>query len=1270
MSQDGKETEQAAWLEAQGFTVIVDESTMQAGLSNASQSKLDELNSADLIIMGRAVGSGNFESPNKAYVNAIKAPVLQNSLYAARSQRANWFPTAGQTTTNDDGSGLAVDIVAPADPIFAAVTLTGNTCIMYNGNITAINETTHNGTTLAEINGRPLITRFTPHVEFYNGAGERPSGNFTLFSFGENPPGSFFPHNDDGKAIYLAEINRMAALGQATASSNADLKSLTLDAGTLEPAFDPAVTSYEVAPAGATEINISAEAVDFYASVAGTGAAASPSTATITVTADDGTTKDYTINILGPPVDDASLVALTSDPAGTLTPAFDAGTLTYDLEVPPNTASVTLIATATSGYATVTGDGTIDVSSGTATATVIVTAEDGTTTETYTVNISVAFYGQQVIYLMSQDGKEIEQAAWLEAQGFNLIVDESTMQAGLSNAPQSKLDELNSADLIIMGRAVGSGNFASPNKPYVNAIKAPVLQNSVYAARDFRANWFPTNGQTATNDDGSGLAVDIVAPADPIFAAVTLTDNTCIMYSGNITAIKETTHNGTTLAEINGRPLITRFTPHVEFYNGSGDRPSGNFTLFSFGENPPGSFFPHNDDGKAIYLAEINRMAALGQAPASSNADLKSLAVSVGTLSPAFDPAVTSYEVKLPAGTATDLDISGERVDFYATVAGTGTVSVPSTTTVTVTADDGTTKDYTVTVSEINDDATLSALTCDLGSLTPAFDAATLTYDLNLPFGSTSVTLTATSNDATATVAGDGTIDLSSGSASAAIVVTAQDGTTTSTYAVNITVVAKSKTIIFMTDAGEEDAQIAWLAAQGFAVVEDNATMQAGLSTASAAKLDELNDASLIIMGRGVSSTNFQGDHKPYVNAIKAPLVQNSLYAARDIRANWFPTASQTWFHNDDNGIAVKILDATDPIFAGVTLSDTGTVVMYYEDSRYINATTNNGTTLAEVDGMPAITRFTPHVEFYDDAGDRPSGNFTMFSFGEDSPRTFFPLTDDGKTIYLAELNRMAALGQAPASSNADLKSLTASAGTLSPDFDPAVTSYEIVFPAGTAADIEISGEKVDFYATVAGTGTVSVPSTTTVTVTADDGSTKDYTVTVREIGTDATLSALTTDVGSLDPVFEPGVTTYTLDVPEGTTGVNLTATASDAHATLTGDGAIDVSSGSATATITVTAEDGTTLETYTVDITVLVGVEESQASGMRVYPTVSNGIFYVELAQQAGRVRVLDITGTMIHSFKATSSLETVTVDEAGIYFILLDHEGLQEVVKVISVK
>lgn len=194
----------------------------------------------------------------------------------------------------------------------------------------------------------------------------------------------------------------------------------------------------------------------------------------------------------------------------------------------------------------------------------------------------------------------------------------------------------------------------------------------------------------------------------------------------------------------------------------------------------------------------------------SSNADLQNLIPSTGTLTPAFAPNTSSYTLNV----ANDV----ERISFIPSLAdinatavvngastpnGTSSASIPlvvgsNTVTTTVTAQDGTTtKSYTVNVIRAQSgNADLVELVPSAGSLDPAFSPSATTYALAVPTETSSLQLTPTSADPTATITVNGAT-VASGSASNAfplgigntaltVVVTAQNGTTRS-YTVNVT---------------------------------------------------------------------------------------------------------------------------------------------------------------------------------------------------------------------------------------------------------------------------------------------------------------------------------------------------------------------------------------------------------------------------------------------------------------------------------------------------
>lgn len=192
----------------------------------------------------------------------------------------------------------------------------------------------------------------------------------------------------------------------------------------------------------------------------------------------------------------------------------------------------------------------------------------------------------------------------------------------------------------------------------------------------------------------------------------------------------------------------------------------------------------------------------------SSNADLSSLSLSVGSLSPGFASNTTNYSVSVPNGT-TVLTATPTVADPGATVTvqgapvGSGTpsgniaVTNGMTINVVVTAQDTmTTKTYSVTVTVAAapalSNADLSSLSLSVGTLSPAFASNTLTYTLAIPSGTT-VTVTPTVADplATMTVQGDpvasgSPVQIAIAASAITIVVTAQD-MTLKTYTVALT---------------------------------------------------------------------------------------------------------------------------------------------------------------------------------------------------------------------------------------------------------------------------------------------------------------------------------------------------------------------------------------------------------------------------------------------------------------------------------------------------
>jgi hypothetical protein len=107
-----------------------------------------------------------------------------------------------------------------------------------------------------------------------------------------------------------------------------------------------------------------------------------------------------------------------------------------------------------------------------------------------------------------------------------------------------------------------------------------------------------------------------------------------------------------------------------------------------------------------------------------------------------------------------------------------------------------------------------------------------------------------------------------------------------------------------------------------------------------------------------------------------------------------------------------------------------------------------------------------------------------------------------------------------------------------------------------------------------------------TFTVQAEDGSTQDYTVTVRKatVNKNADLSNIEVSLGTLNPAFSADVLNYTVQLPYANTTIpTVTATKADYRANVV---ITDATTLPGTTTVLVTAEDVNITKTYTINFT------------------------------------------------------------------------------------
>ena len=211
-------------LRAEGYTVDF----KTDGYWNAlTQAKVDELNTADLVIVSGTIQSGTFATDDAEVTlwNSVTAPMLNCNPYLLRSTRWKWVNNGDSELPNNNGDQGSPDMVAvmPSHPIFYGVALeggkvkvvdptlgTGQASFIATANV-------GNGTLIAKPEGNDWIwvAEWQKGVEFYTGAGAYATNHRMYISIGyhETSDGTTIARGynltDDGWEIYLNTIRYM-----------------------------------------------------------------------------------------------------------------------------------------------------------------------------------------------------------------------------------------------------------------------------------------------------------------------------------------------------------------------------------------------------------------------------------------------------------------------------------------------------------------------------------------------------------------------------------------------------------------------------------------------------------------------------------------------------------------------------------------------------------------------------------------------------------------------------------------------------------------------------------------------------------------------------------------------------------------------------------------------------------------------------------------------------------------------------------------------------
>ena len=192
-------------------------------------------------------------------------------------------------------------------------------------------------------------------------------------------------------------------------------------------------------------------------------------------------------------------------------------------------------------------------------------------------------------------------------------------------------------------------------------------------------------------------------------------------------------------------------------------------------------------------------------------------------------------------------------------------------------------------------------------------------------------------------------------------------------------------------------------------------------------------------------------------------------------------------------------------------------------------------------------------------------------------------------------------------------------------------------------------------------------------TVTAENGSTKTYTVIVEEENNTKDITSF--KFSDLNPeaigTIDPNAQTIDITVPSGTNVVSLTPTIMHTGASVNppSDSANDFSSPQI---YTVTAHNGST-KSYTVSVNIQTLVENlSLKNSLEIYPNPASDKVYIKQSDlnKIIRISVINRTGKIVKTFAMPSAMENFSIADfmPGIYYIKADTEKGTIIKKVIK--
>ena len=633
-------------------------------------------------------------------------------------------------------------------------------------------------------------------------------------------------------------------------SSDARIKSLKFDHGTIAPSFDKNNFTYNISVDNTVKkLKISEITMvnpdTTYKITGNLKLKTGDNTVLITTTAADGTTHlEYTFNVTRKKSDNAYLSNIYTFPEHDEDEwNFDKSTYQYTLYVDQDTQKVQVLGVREDTSSKLTGNGVYTLDSDMKTVKLVVTSESGLVTRTYTVNIVRRKDSNNYLKSLTTNNGTLVPSFDKTVNDYTVTVENSVDMISLTGVAESQY-AIVSGNVKNTALNVGNNKFSitvtaqngTTNSYNINVVRlddeasklqlddlqvvegeltpkfAPAIKGYVVSIPyEYTNATFIYKTHDATAEVKIAGNENFVVGHNSVQIEVLLNGVVGDIY--NVDVIRqEKSDNYLSDLSVQGQTISPAFDKSVQSYTLTVPNSVAKVDIKAAKEVENSTLKFKNGDGdyvdttgyESVNLAyrdnyfyfkvisntnaeRVYRLKITRQV--SDDNKLLTLIPSSGTVTPSFDPDVNEYTINVPTGTKT-IKLTGT-YSQGATQKGLDVINNISVGTftklVTITSQSGIVNTYKFKiVREASHNANITNVVPDRGSLTPSFDPNTKEYSMTVEGEVSTINYNVTTEDPNATVIGNRNVSLSPGNNIVYITATAEDGLNTDTIKINV----------------------------------------------------------------------------------------------------------------------------------------------------------------------------------------------------------------------------------------------------------------------------------------------------------------------------------------------------------------------------------------------------------------------------------------------------------------------------------------------------